>query len=485
MNGMSGSHRTWTAGLLFGLLALVAGACADDEGLRQSTLSTPSSEPTATATPSQTPVAEVTPLSLRNNPIYQRLDKRGPMVPAGPIAAEPYRVYTGDGDCLNVRPQPGTTFESDPRTCVPEGFLLWLYGEPLEVDGLSWRYALGEGWVADQYVRPDPFSSDILEDRAPEIVVVTFDGVEEYYSRVDTGGSVTPLATIPYTGTTRFTQGSSSHPPFAATQVHDTNRNAQGIVFTRLDTGEEFSVPDASFIKWSDDGKALVFLSSGERLAHVEPGNDPVVLGQVPSGASGYEWAPGGESVIVAAEGAAVYQFDLSAGGPATVLPRDMNRPFLGQLSISPDGRTIMSSPFLGPLQLISLDDGSVSEFQRANQRTDFGGRCGGASGNLSLWLDDETVIWHESYAEKGSNGITVGHLASGERSLVPFFTVQDIRRVDATTISFSTEEYVVGLPDADGNYTAEAFPVTWILDTLTGEARPITVGSTASRLGV
>ncbi len=477
--------HAWMAVFIVGLAMLLAAGCADEDpkqpGFAELTATV---EPTATPspTPSPTPEPEVVITIPKNNAKADR-----GYVPAGPITADPYRVYTGDGDCLNVRPSPGTKFQSsDPRTCVPEGFLLWLYGDPMEVDGLTWRYALGEGWVAEQYVRADPAAQDTLANRVPGFVVSTVDGIEEHFSRVETSGQVTKLVSLPVTGSTRFTQASGSSPAYAATQVWADATNSQAIVFTELETGQQHSVAGARLLGWSDDGKALIILQrSRESLAYVVPGSAPVELGPIPSGMSGWAWVPGGNSVIVAGEGSAVYEFDTSGGGARTVLQRDMSRTYLGELSVSPDGSRIMSSPYLGPLQLITLSSGQLNEFQRAPQQRDVGGRCGGASGKLSVWLDDNTIAWHESYAEKGSNGITIGDLRTGERNLVPFFTLQDISRIDARTLSFTTQEHIQGEIGADGNASAQSFPVVWILDVESGEARPVAIGSTSSRLGV
>ena len=92
---------------------------------------TPPATVTAVAKETATPTVPPTP-TIPPQPTPVDL----PMaVPFGPVAAEPFRVRTGDGDCLNVRPTPGTTFGSDPRTCVPEGFLLWLYDGEVQADG--------------------------------------------------------------------------------------------------------------------------------------------------------------------------------------------------------------------------------------------------------------------------------------------------------------------------------------------------------------
>ncbi len=481
MTGLSGHTRAWIAGVLLALPLLATAACAgeddDQPGFAQVTTT---AEATNTPEPTATPTPEVRRNLIELN--EAKLPPRMYMVPAGQIAAEPYRVFTGDGDCLNVRPMPGTTFQTDPRTCVPEGFLLWLYGDAVDVDGFTWRYALGEGWVATQYVKPDPASKNTLSNRVPSLVVSTRDGREEYFSRVEPSGKVTKLATIPESGNNHFMQGDANGTPYSATGIHGVSGSA--IVFTNLETGGQYQLEKASFRGWSDDGKALVTLHrNGQELAYVVPGSDPVVLGPEPSGLQGFSWLPGGKSVIVTGEASAVYEFDTGGGGQRTVLPRDESRPYLGELSVSPDGKRILSSPFFGPLQLISLSDGKLQEFPRAPQQTNVGGRCGGASGRLSVWLDNNTVIWHESYAQKGFNGITIGNLGTTTRKLVPFFTLEDITRVDSKTVAFTTREYITGQASAPNSELS--FPVTWILDVESGEARPVAVGSMSSRRSV
>ena len=55
-------------------------------------------------------------------------------------------------------PGGGLEANADPRFCVPEGHLLWFYGDAVDADGETWRYALGTGWVAARYTKPDPAS---------------------------------------------------------------------------------------------------------------------------------------------------------------------------------------------------------------------------------------------------------------------------------------------------------------------------------------
>ena len=93
-----------------------------------------------------------------------------------------------------------------------------------------------------------------------------------------------------------------------------------------------------------------------------------------------------------------------------------------------------------------------------------------GGYGSLTGWLGAATVIWHESFAEKGGNGITIANVNGGSRKLIPFFTVSDIRKVAPDLVSFTTYEN----PESQGG-----FFLTWLLDIRTGEARPVTVGAT------
>lgn len=472
MTGRSGITRILATGLL-AVATLAFTACEDDGDLAPAVVATPTLEATPTPEPTPTPVPEI---EINSNKNELRA-----MVPAGPLASEPYRVYTGDGDCLNVRPSPGVRFQGDPRACVPEGFLLWLYGDPIEVDGFTWRYALGEGWVATQYVKADPGSKDVLSKSIPDLVVSTTDGVEDHYSRVDKSGKVTPLLRLPWNGESHIMQPVGGKPGFVATGGRDASTSTPGVVLTRLDTGAKSFVPYAYFLGWSDDGKAFLKVGrNGQELAYVEPGSPPVFLGPEPSGMGTSTWMPGGESILVTGEASTIYEFETNASAPRTILGRDNSRPYLGDIAVSPDGSTLISTPYVGPLQLLSLKDGSLREFPRAPQVSRQGGGCGVGWGKLSVWLDNDTVAWHEAYAEKGSNGITIGDLESGKRTVVPFFILQDIVRIDDKTLSFTTQESIATVSGSSID-----FPVVWVLDIESGEARPITAGMTSARRGV
>ncbi|MEO6398635.1 MAG: hypothetical protein ABIP13_09230, partial [Tepidiformaceae bacterium] len=121
----------------------------------------------------------------------------------------------------------------------------------------------------------------------------------------------------------------------------------------------------------------------------------------------------------------------------------------------------------IGPIRVLDLRSGKVSEIARAPQLP-VGGRCGGATGRLSTWLDGTTAIWHESYAAKGNNGITIASVNGGARRVLPFFSIQGLGVVGPGLVSFSTSEW-------DGK---AGFTLSWLLDTKSGEARPVTVGA-------
>lgn len=394
-------------------------------------------------------------------------------VPFGPLAADPYRVRTGDGDCLNVRPVPGTTFASDPRTCVPEGFLLWLYGEPQQADGHTWRYALGEGWVAMQYVVPaqgvesgfGPFQAVTVGARAGEVTKL---------ARVSKDGRVTPLPTLP-----DVMQGLGDQPPLRSP---DGRWAAYGrekgyvptLTLRDMRSGAERDFPQANPREWSPSGDRLLVYANANcplQCARFPAWLDPETGAIRPLAEPNKDWwattwAPDGESLYVVEQGTLI-EVGLD-GSRRVILGQDAGVGY-GQIAVSEDGRKLVSSPFQGTINIIDLETGAVSRVQRAPQ-IPVGGKCGGSIGSLTTWLDERTVIWHESYAEKGGNGITISRIDGSMRKLIPFFTVSDIRKVAPGLVSFTTWED----PKNGG-----AFQLTWLLDTETGEARPVTVGAT------
>lgn len=454
------------AGVLFlaGLLGVMGMAATGGHAEDGSVTPTATASPAATSTPVR-PTPEPEP--------PQDLEKQ-PLVPFGPIQAEPYRVHTGDGDCLNVRPVPGTTFQSDPRTCVPEGFLLWLYGEPRNVDGHTWRYALGEGWVATEFVKPatgaatgfGPFTA---------VTVSSSDGVTTPLARVSKDGSVTRLPTIP-----SAMRGLGDVPPALSP---DGNWAAFGkeagyvptLTVRDMRTGSERTYPQVFLSSWSETNRLLVRINTNcpQQCTWTVGWLDPAegVVHQLTTRQNSWwtiTWAPEGESLFVVDEGALI-QVWLDGRTREIVAKRPAGSEIAwGQISVSEDGKRLISSPFQGAIMIIDVKTGAISNIERVKQ-IQVSGRCGGSIGMLTAWLDANTVIWHESYAEKGGNGITISRIDGSGRRLIPFFTVSDIRTVAPNLVSFTTFE---NANDKSG------FFLTWLLDTKTNEARPVTVGS-------
>lgn len=445
------------------------------------------SAPLATATPfvSSTP-AEATPDTTE--PVATRAPEEKPppdkpqrqaVAPIGPVQADPVRVQTGDGDCLNIRQAPGTKFDADPRACVPEGFLLWLHGDPQVVDGETWRYALGEGWVATRYVRADPTAKTGM-GTLRSVTVLTGDYVEIHAGRVDDRGQVTPLGDYEH-----VIQGMGGD--FG--QLSDSGRY---VALTRYTP--DYGVPTLVIIDLEDGGKPREF--PGVSPSSWGPTDLLAVTESGPGCPAQCTWTPGwidpAEGVVHrfadaasmsvgawAADGKMVYAFTndrrllrIGLDGALTVVQQFAADDYLGELTVSPDGTRVLSGTTTGAIRVVDLNSSAVTSVARAPQR-EILGRCGSAGfyGKLSVWIDDNTVAWHEAWGEKGYNGITIARLGSSERRVIPYFNLGAMEMVAPGLLAFTTNEWIDGV----------AFPLTWLLDTATGEARPLTVGGDPS----
>ncbi len=483
MAGAIRRHRrfTWVGVLVvLGLIALAGGFAAGNtraqapEGENTAVASeegTPLALPTEVAPPTPTPNAGVRPADLTPTEILS--DKAKIARPFGLVDAEPYRVFTGDGECLNVRYVPGTLFENDPRACVSEGFLLWMYGPEKVVDGQGWRYALGEGWVASQYVQSAP---DAVRGVSPfnSVTVGQYADFGTAIARIDRDGGVTEYGSIsgrPDGMSTRAAVASRDGKWSAYTDQSGPLR----LVIVNLESGSEQVYPMHTALGWSADGKLLVTVSRNcpgctTSLGWVEPSNG--VVNELPdSGNLWPVWAPDGQSVVGTPDGMRIVQIFLD-GTRREIDVQLGEGAYLGELSVSPGGTRVMSSSTLGDVRIFDLATGAVTEVARASQVVNGGkGGCGGSIGRLSTWLDDSTVVWHESYGVKGQNGITIASLADGTRRVIPFFSIQDVTAIGPGYISFTTWEW---LDDRE-------LTVTWLLDVATGEARPAAFGAFAT----
>lgn len=391
----------------------------------------------------------------------------------GPLTAEPVRVHTGDGDCLNVRPQPGTTFQTDPRACVPEGFLLWLYGAAQQVDGEMWRYALGEGWVATRYTKPDPKASAGMGP-FKAVVVMDSDYVDVMASRVEANGSVTELAR-----TENRLQGLGG----IYGMVSPTGRY---LAFTReeryvptlnvvdLATGGTKKYPGANVTGWGPGDRMSVTYSPTcpQQCTWYPAWMDPAegVVHKLSDKAGDWwrpAWSPDGSSMVVTSNDRKLQMVSLD--GAVTVLRTLSENEYVSDMVLSPDGTRLFSGAYSGPLQVLDLKTKGVTPIARAPQKERYGG-CGGPGfvGTLAAWLDDQTVAWHEAWGQKGYNGITIARVGSNERRVIPFFSVLGMELAAPGLLSFTTIE----------NVDKASFPLTWLLDVATGDARPVTVGA-------
>lgn len=461
--------------LMVGALMLRSGSGRADAPVKD--VLPPNSEAVVAVAVAPTILALSTPATKPAPPPVPEPERRAPK-PAGPIVAEPYRAYTGDGDCLNVRPAPIKAFATDPRTCVPEGFLLWLYGPAKEADGETWRYALGEGWVAARYVRPDPTALTGFGS-LKGLLVTTSDNVDTTVSRVRSNGSVEPLTGFGFRveGLGSLLPGYSPDGEWFAFTQQEGYRPVMTV--GRMAGDEVKKYPGLVFASWSTDNKIRV--NTNEQCPQVcgiwghgwldpKDGANHRIEGLDRD--TSLVWGHDGRYFIAVSQKVGIMRVDID--GTNTPIVKVIPEGFqFGEMTVSPDGTKLLSSATLGKIQVVDLRTGSLSAIDRAKQ-IQVAGKCGGASGRLSGWLDERTVIWHESYAEKGGNGITLAGIDGSNRRVLPFFSISDVRVITRSLVSFTTFE---------SEEQGPGFPLSWLLDVKSGEARPISVGSAAAWL--
>jgi hypothetical protein len=131
----------WAAGKLFG----------DDGGEQQASNPTPSTSVVAGAGGDSTPATQATMApGVTVTP--------GPSTGPGKFKGGDAVLVTGtEGECLNVRVQPGR--ENDAIVCVKDGVELRVTGGPETAGELTWwkvQTELGEGWAAEDYLVHKP-----------------------------------------------------------------------------------------------------------------------------------------------------------------------------------------------------------------------------------------------------------------------------------------------------------------------------------------
>jgi hypothetical protein len=425
----------------------------------------------ATATPASTPTSVPSPTA----PVVETTTVGNKPGPQGqtPVAvvAERFLVHTGDGDCLNVRPKPGTQFASEVIYCAPEGQVLWLYGKSTEVDGETWRYALGAGWVATRYVQPAPATSSALPGGLKGGLVWDQEG--RAFARVGPTGSITGTGNLSVNGPIIAPAVSPDGQLFAFTTIDP--RGGERTLIVDAGGTQVASLQGQQPVAWRGDLLLLRRNESCSQQCMVLSLFDRATgqsrqLSRGALTAGDVAWAPDGQSVIVAAGGTTLVR--LALDGTPTPLPVKFGEnDGIWSISASPDGNTLLAGGGFGPLQTISLRDGSRATFQRAAPKPANGGGCGAGMGRLAAFLDATHIIYHEQFAVRGQNGLTIGNLADGSRRVLPFGNVVDLQVVAGGVVAFTTWEQMDG----------ESHPVSWLLDVASGEARPIATGARAS----
>ena len=483
---------TSTLGLILAVGAavfLVAGSAgAEPDGKKNTPTPAPSATATLSATstpPSATPTFSAptpveTPPSTAPPP-----PKESRTLPPGLISSDRAVVHTGDGDCLNVRPVPSKKFESDPRFCLNEGEIVYLHGDAVQADGETWRYALGRGWLATRYVYFEPAPGRDLLEGFSSLVLRTTRWQERpqtmitEYSRMDGRGRIEPVGAIEYRqwGIGGGQPTLSPDARYTAVTTNTADGDKLTLVVRHLESGSEYRIDDVSDGQWSVDGRLLVLptcrgegcpwsfgvfdTSSGDVTRYSIRGETKWVT---PS------WLPDGSGVIAVADCRRLYRVTL--GGDATkIAEQSDDRACYGGLVVSPDATYGLAGGIYGPLTIVDLNSGATREFQRAKRIVEPAGKCGGSVGQLVDVLDNGRIVYHESLAAKGSNGITIGDLATGHRRVLSFWNIADLEAIGPNRVTFTSFEQMNDL----------SFQLTWLLDTSTGEARPIAVGAEAA----
>lgn len=462
-----------TAGLA--AAALAAGTRAEGPGAEGTATPTVTQSVTATPTPF---IPEPTPTPWAPPPPLPR--PAGP--PAhdwagfGPVDAEPVRVHTGDGDCLNLRWLPGTAGQPTPRACAPEGTLLWLSGAAVEADGETWRYALGMGWVAVRYTVPAPEAPRGFGPFRAATVLGTDDGSWTQAAEVTPDGRVQVRGGgwLPFNAAWAAVRPSPLAPSGRYIAFQDHFAEPAGGKVADLATGGRVPLGKAMPLLWGPGDRLAVRLPDAcdacpGAIGWTAPPFDEVT--PVPAAVAwNLAWLPDGSGFVTwsAELGLRVVGLDGSERAIPLALGSDE---WPGELSVSPSGRRVLAVPFAGPVRVIDLQTGEVRRIERP-QPAIVGGRCGGTPGLTSAWIDDETIAWHEEGLGRERNGIWVVNLRTGSSQVYPFTDVLEMRPAGGGLLAFTVQGYAPkeGLG-----------PVSWLLDPGRGLAWPATGGMFAA----
>ncbi len=435
----------------------------------------PSTTPEATATPTAASLpAEPTPWPAPPPPGHGSVPPAGD-APFGRVAAEPARVRTGDGDCLNVRYLPGTTGQPRVAGCAAEGTLLWLTGDPVEADGETWRYALGMGWVAARYTEPDPGAvRGFGPFREALVLAVAETWPWTQAGRVTGNGPTWRGAWLPFNAAWGVARPGPLSPSgrYLAFSAWE-GEGAGDTVLVGLEHGTEHTLKGAAAVRWGPGDRLLLRLHGAcdgcaAGLAWTEPPFETVVPISGPVGWNA-AWMPAGDALVTVEAGRGLVVVSLD--GSERVIPLALNESeSIDQLVVSPSGRAVLAVPWAGDVRVIDLETGEERRIARPIDV--LRGGCGGTPGLTAAWVDEDTIAWHESMAPGNGNGIVVFDLATGARRILPFISVVELRSVGDGLLAFSVS-------DAGGaeKGTGIAPYSSWLLDAATGEAWPAVEG--------
>ena len=477
-------RRNWAVGLALSGIAAMAIVTVSEAGggappAAASTTPGPSATATAPATATPTVASAPTP-----PPPPPAAVEPKPVPPGTKVTADAARVLTGDGDCLNVRPNPGTTFAVEPYSCVPEGTLLWLSGPTEEADGERWRFALGQGWVALRYTVAEKAPAVRLPAGGrlatwelgayPEPKPGTAPGQDVLVAVTDLrGGSAPAQFVFPGYGNGLGARNPEISPNGRYIAFNGSGELGSTAIIGDLSDGSVKRIEGWFGIGWSQAGRLML-----ERQTTCDPvclmvfaTYDPLAravtaLTEEPSQMAFVAWSADGTAGYFRREGGGeLVRIDLAGKVAKAGTIADEDRVWAGLAS--PDGRYVLGAGGLNALTLLDLANSKASKFTRAPQR-ELPGKCGGSWSQVFGWVDGSRIFYHERSSSSRADGVTIGDLATGKRVVYPFYNVQDLSSPAPGLLSFAT-----WVSEKERSYT-----VTFVLDLGSGQAMPLVAGS-------
>lgn len=417
---------------------------------------------------------------------------------------------TGTGSCLNVRAQPGLTYDfgQGPQqvvsvNCLPDGFIgivsaiQWSFGEgpPIQSDGHWWWFMLGQGWVAEDWLtavdRPlsdaDGLIAFIAEDG---VHLVNADGSGDhlvYASNGETGWvsavrwspdgarlaiGLTRYGVVPEEVTVLITMGGQQLAEIAG--LSDPRWSPDGTMLAGLKTGPEpsavfgamrapvivdvaggaqtligpYTVGSGNVLTWSRDSREVAFTCYANSWDEPQPDGSVI------------------QHSTVCEHGEGLWAVPAAGGIPRVVLPigeasdttyyNPSGSPVDDRISVLSNGA---AAPCVGYAVISATSGGLEGCFGLSNPAPFF--TCGiGSGAGASDWSPDGRLLAYHS-TTTGFSGISFIEVASGTKRTIPaaFASGLDFAS-DGRHITFGADGWV------------------WILGTDGGSPIPIIRGS-------